>query len=82
MSELIKVTYNEDRPTVLGRDLHKFLEVETRYNDWFKRMCEYGFIENIDYYSFLSNGEGFGKSAKRKRKNKLGRHTNTYYTKR
>ena len=20
-----------------------------RYNDWFKRMCEYGFIENVDY---------------------------------
>ena len=55
MNELIKISYDNERPTVLGRDLHRFLEVETRYNDWFARMCEYGFIENIDYYSFLSN---------------------------
>ena len=55
MNELIKVNYDNDRPTISGRELHEFLEVETRYNDWFTRMCEYGFIENIDYYSFLSN---------------------------
>lgn len=49
MNELIKVTYDNDRVTVLARDLHEFLEVSTRYNDWFKRMCEYGFDEDIDY---------------------------------
>jgi len=65
MNELIKVNYDSDRPTVLGRDLHEFLEVETRYNDWFPRMCEYGFSESVDYYSFLSNGDGFGKAATR-----------------
>ena len=56
MNELIAVNYDEnaDRPTVMGRDLHKALEVETRYNDWFKRMCEYGFSENEDFYSILS----------------------------
>ena len=56
MNELIVVNYDEnaDRPTVMGRDLHKALEVETRYNDWFKRMCEYGFSENEDFYSILS----------------------------
>lgn len=65
MNELIKVNYEGDRPTVLGRDLHQFLEVETRYNDWFPRMCEYGFTEGVDFYSILSNGEGFGKAATR-----------------
>lgn len=55
MNELIKVNYDNDRPTISGRELHEFLEVETRYNDWFARMCEYGFVEEIDYYSFLSN---------------------------
>ena len=57
MNELIVVNYDEnaDRPTVMGRDLHKALEVETRYNDWFKRMCEYGFSENEDFYSILSD---------------------------
>lgn len=54
MNELIKINYNNERPTVLGRDLHGFLEVETRYNDWFRRMVEYGFSEGTDFYSFLS----------------------------
>ena len=54
-NELIKIDYtNSDRPTVLGRDLHAMLEVEARYNDWFPRMCEYGFKEGKDFYSFLS----------------------------
>ena len=59
-NELIKIDYtNSDRPTVLGRDLHAMLEVEARYNDWFPRMCEYGFEEGKDFYSFLSkNPEG------------------------
>jgi len=29
MNELIKVNYDSDRPTVLGRDLHAFLEINT-----------------------------------------------------
>lgn len=65
MNELICVNYDADRPTVLGRDLHAALGVETRYNDWFTRMCEYGFTEGSDYYSILSNGDGFGKAATR-----------------
>lgn len=51
MNELIKVTYetDSDRPTVLGRDLHEVLEVNTPYHKWFPRMCEYGFTQNSDY---------------------------------
>ena len=52
---MIAVNYENDKPTVSGRELHAALQVETRYNDWFKRMCEYGFVEGKDYYSFLSN---------------------------
>ena len=60
MNDLIKIDINydsADRPTVLGRDLYRELHVKTRYNDWFDRMCEYGFIENKDYvcYSNLSS---------------------------
>ena len=55
MNELIKINSDSDRPTVSGRELHEALGVETRYNDWFKRMCEYGFTENKDFYSILSN---------------------------
>ncbi len=63
MNDLIPVNYDNDRPTVSARDLHEFLEVGARFNDWFPRMCEYGFSEGTDFYSFLSNGDGFGKSA-------------------
>ena len=56
MKDLIQIHYdNADRPTVSGRELHEALGVETRYNDWFDRMCEYGFSAGKDYYSFLSN---------------------------
>jgi anti-repressor protein len=50
MTELIKVNYdNADRPTVSGRELWEALEVETPYTQWFKRMSEYGFSENVDF---------------------------------
>ena len=34
---------------ISGRQLHMFLEVQTRYNDWFTRMKEYGFTEGVDF---------------------------------
>ena len=50
MNELINVTLNDNHePIVSGRQLHEALDVKTRYNDWFNRMTEYGFIENQDY---------------------------------
>lgn len=58
MNELIKVTYDNDRPAVSARELHEFLEVGTRFNDWFPRMCEYGFSEGQDFYSILSESTG------------------------
>jgi anti-repressor protein len=54
MNELMKVDYSRTEPTVSGRELHEFLELETRYNDWFRRMCDYGFSEGVDFYSILS----------------------------
>ena len=52
MNKLIKINYeNSDRPTVMGRELHKALEVKTAYKDWFPRMCEYGFTEGEDFNS-------------------------------
>ena len=54
MNELIKVTYDNDRPVVSARELHDFLEVQTKYQDWFPRMCEYGFTDGVDF-NFLKN---------------------------
>ena len=36
MNELFKVNYDNDRITLSARDLHEFLEVKARYNDWFQ----------------------------------------------
>lgn len=55
MNDLIKINYDNDQPTVSARELHKFLEVETPFNKWFPRMCEYGFEEGESYRTFLSN---------------------------
>ena len=50
MKDLIKITTNDKgQQLVSGRELHEFLEVKTRYNDWFPRMVEYGFEEGIDF---------------------------------
>ena len=40
MQELIKVTVVNERQTVLGRDLHEFLEVKEKYQDWIIRMIK------------------------------------------
>ena len=58
MNELVKINYENERPTVSGRDLHEALEVKTAYKDWFPRMCEYGFEEGKDFSSFLSKSTG------------------------
>src|SRR5699024_583357 len=47
--ELIPLTETDGVQAVMGRDLHAFLEVNVRYNDWFPRMVEYGFEEEKDY---------------------------------
>lgn len=49
MKNLIKISFENERPTVLGRNLHEALQVKTAYKDWFPRMCEYGFIEGTDF---------------------------------
>jgi anti-repressor protein len=44
----ISVTHSGTQ-VVSGRELHDFLEVKTAYKDWFPRMIEYGFLENMDF---------------------------------
>ncbi len=53
--DAITILVNNEKQTVSGRGLHEALQIQTRYNDWFKRMCEYGFTEGTDYWTFLSN---------------------------
>ncbi len=58
MTDLIKVNFDSDRPTVSGRDLHGALEIKTAYKDWFPRMCDYRFAEGTDFCSFMSESTG------------------------
>lgn len=49
MNELLKINYEAEQPTVSARDLHEALEINTRFNNWFSRMAEYGFENGVDF---------------------------------
>ena len=56
MNEItIAINYDNDTPTISGRELHEALEIKTQYSKWFARMCEYGFTENRDFYTLVKN---------------------------
>lgn len=50
MNVPLKIDINDNQEqTVSGRELHAFLEIETRYDTWFGRMLQYGFVEGVDF---------------------------------
>ena len=49
MSEIITIKEKKGIQSVSARDLHEKLEIKSHFNDWFNRICEYGFLENEDY---------------------------------
>lgn len=55
MNEIIKI--NSDNK-VSGRELHRFLEVDSNFTTWFSRMAEYGFVEGEDFIPFLEESTG------------------------
>ena len=62
MDSLIQITKNTingaETNSVNAREIHKYLEVKTKFADWIKRAIEkYDFIENQDYV-ILKNGNG------------------------
>jgi phage anti-repressor protein len=54
---LIRVEQKNGNNVVSARELYQFLQVQTDFTDWCKRMFEYGFIENQDFAILLKNGE-------------------------
>lgn len=53
----IKVDENQEQ-AVSGRELHMFLGIETPYMKWFERMLQYGFDENRDFWTKMSESTG------------------------
>lgn len=56
-TQLIPLTENDGVSAVMGRDLHTFLEVSTRYDIWIDRMIEYGFTSEVDYVQKSTQSE-------------------------
>lgn len=56
MRDLIAI--NNDTQTVSARELHEKLNIKTAFKDWFPRMCEYGFVEGMDFSSKMSESTG------------------------
>lgn len=66
MNQLIKIETktigSEEINSINARELHTFLEVETRFNDWInRRIEEFDFINNIDYLK-MSNSDYGGRN--------------------
>ena len=61
MNELIPLTEHEGAQAVMGRDLHAFLGLKDRYNDWFPRMVEYGFVAGQDFTELSVKPTGAGR---------------------
>ena len=60
MTNIIKITKNEignaELNSVNARDIHNYLQVNSKFADWIKRaISKYDFKENIDYVCFLKN---------------------------
>jgi anti-repressor protein len=56
MNEIIKIKQHQGRQLVDARELHEFLEVQTRFNDWvINRIDKFGFEENQDFICFTEN---------------------------
>lgn len=51
-------TTDTGEKVVVGRELHEKLGIGQDYSNWFKRMCEFGFVEGKEYSLFLANNTG------------------------
>lgn len=50
MEQLIKITEYDGKQAVSARELHKFLEQTERFQNWFERQLQYGFVQDVDYH--------------------------------
>jgi len=63
MNELIRIEEKEGRKTVNARELYAFLEVQSKFADWFKNRSEkYDFFNDIDFVTVSKNLENGGRT--------------------
>lgn len=55
---LINIREENGKQTVSARELHEKLEVKTDFNNWLKRMLDFGFVEGEDFLSILTESKG------------------------
>lgn len=55
-------TTDAGEKVVIGRELHERLRISSKYADWFKNMCGYGFSEETDFSAYSKNLENGGRS--------------------
>ncbi len=53
--EMIKISENK---RISARELHKKLNINTKFTTWFDRMLEFGFVENVDFFPILGTSTG------------------------
>ena len=58
MKELINITEKGGQQVVSAREPYIFFEIKTDFTHWAKRMFEYGFEEEKDFTSFLTESSG------------------------
>lgn len=59
---LIPISEHNGKRAVSARDLYNFLECTERFQSWFDRQLQYGFVENVDFvgckvFNTLANQE-------------------------
>lgn len=56
MNQLIKIETTKQGSAVSARELHSFLEIKSRFNDWIvNRIKKYDLVENQDYITLTKN---------------------------
>jgi anti-repressor protein len=65
-TDIITIYEEQGDFPVNGRELHEKLGIESNYTTWFKRMCEYGFLDQTDYQVCFPNLESDSRGGQNK----------------
>ena len=89
---LIPISENNGKRAVSARDLYNFLGCTERFQSWFERQLQYGFVEGVDYvgckvFNTLANQElqdyamtiSMAKEVSMIQRNEKGKEARTYF---